>query len=153
MTKCINKLPATSKRVSLKTKMKTNNMIRVQTLFNLNTYKNKTKQEISSRIKDLDSEWDSERVLEVSSASLIVYSTFMGMLSKKCWFLLTGTVGVFLMLHALNGWCPPLPIIRKMGVRTAQEIQNEKIVLKMLRGDFSESKTKVEEMLNQVEQS
>ena len=44
----------------------------------------------------------------------------------------------FMLQHALQGWCPPLPVLRRMGVRTAAEIHQEIIALRILRGDFLE---------------
>jgi hypothetical protein len=38
----------------------------------------------------------------------------------------------------LQGWCPPLPILRSLGVRTADEINEERYALKALRGDFAD---------------
>ncbi len=34
------------------------------------------------------------------------------------------------------GWCPPVPILRRGGLRTRTEINQEKYALKALRGDF-----------------
>jgi len=45
-------------------------------------------------------------------------------------------VGGFLLQHALQGWCPPLPIFRRYGVRTQTEIDYERYALKALRGYF-----------------
>jgi hypothetical protein len=45
---------------------------------------------------------------------------------------LPGVVLSFLLQHALQGWCPPLPILRRMGVRTRGEIDQEKYELKAL---------------------
>ncbi len=45
-------------------------------------------------------------------------------------------VGSFLLQHAVQGWCPPLPVFRRMGVRTQTEIDEERAALKALRGDF-----------------
>jgi hypothetical protein len=42
----------------------------------------------------------------------------------------------FLLQHAVQGWCPPLPLLRRLGVRTADEINEERYALKALRGDF-----------------
>ena len=36
----------------------------------------------------------------------------------------------------LQGWCPPVPVLRRLGVRTQGEIDEEKAALKALRGDF-----------------
>ena len=43
----------------------------------------------------------------------------------------------FLVQHAVHGWCPPLAALRRMGVRTRREIDEERYALKALRGDFS----------------
>jgi hypothetical protein len=42
----------------------------------------------------------------------------------------------FFAQHALQGWCPPLPILRRHGVRAAREIERERYAIKALRGDF-----------------
>jgi hypothetical protein len=45
-------------------------------------------------------------------------------------------VTAFLFQHAIQGWCPPVPILRRMGFRTAHEIEQERNALKAIRGDF-----------------
>jgi len=35
----------------------------------------------------------------------------------------------FLAFHALRGWCPPLPLFRRLGFRSADEIGVEREVL------------------------
>ncbi|MDF2539073.1 MAG: hypothetical protein K0S76_2094 [Herbinix sp.] len=143
--------PPTSFRVFLRTKPPVNAEIRNQTIRNLNILKNCNEAEMTDRIRSLNSEWDTERILEVNAAALILLSSYLGIRTSRCWFLLTGTIGVFLLLHALQGWCPPLPIIRKWGIRTEDEINSEKIVLKLLRGDFKSEGTTVVDLLNAVE--
>jgi hypothetical protein len=39
-------------------------------------------------------------------------------------------------MHAVQGWCPPVPVLRRLGFRTASEIDHERYALKALRGDF-----------------
>jgi hypothetical protein len=39
--------------------------------------------------------------------------------------------------HALTGWCPPVPLFRRLGARTRQEIDRELYALKVVRGDFA----------------
>ena len=51
---------------------------------------------------------------------------------------LPGLVAAFLLQHALQGWCPPVPLFRHLGFRTAAEIDEERCALKALRGDFRE---------------
>lgn len=64
---------------------------------------------------------------------------------------MTGAVGFFLLQHALQGWCPPLPIIRKIGVRTAEEINQEKTVFKLIRGDFTGNTDDINALLTMTE--
>ncbi len=44
------------------------------------------------------------------------------------------------MQHAIQRWCPPLPILRKLNIRTSKEIEQEKYALKTIRGDFDDLK-------------
>ena len=48
-------------------------------------------------------------------------------------------VAAFLLQHALQGWCPPLPVFRWYGVRTQSEIEQERYALKAIRGDFDQA--------------
>ena len=100
---------------------------------------------ISQRIEELDREWDIERMLETNAAGLALTGLVLGMVSRK-WLLLTGAVLGFLMQHAIQGWCPPIPLLRRMGVRTRGEIDREKYALKILRGDFQGIPTDIEEL-------
>ena len=146
-----NILPPTSQRVFLRTDPLTNAEIRNQTIRNLNIFKNTDETEVTERIRVLNREWDIERVLEVNASLLILISSYLGIKTSRIWFLLTGAVGIFMTQHALQGWCPPLPLIRKWGVRTADEIYAEKTVLKMMRGDFAEGNSTAIEALNLAE--
>jgi hypothetical protein len=51
-------------------------------------------------------------------------------------FFFPAVVAGFLLQHAVQGWCPPLPIFRRMGFRTQTEIDEERHALKALRGDY-----------------
>ena len=96
-------------------------------------------------------EWDTERIIEVYSAVSIVLSSYLGIKTGRSWFYVTLIVGLCLLTHALQGWCPILPFIRKKGIRTEHEIYNEKIALKILRKDFEKNFSTVEELLDMVE--
>src|SRR3954463_16195879 len=91
---------------------------------------------ISRRINDLDNEWDIERWLETNASALAFTGTVLGLLVNKKFFAIPCLVLPFLFQHAVQGWCPPVPILRRKGVRTRGEIDEEKFALKALRGDF-----------------
>src|SRR5690606_8313437 len=103
-----------------------------ETAYNISHYKRQDRQAIARRIDELDREWDIERVLEVNAATLAFTGLLLGMRANRKWFLLPGIVLPFLLQHGLQGWCPPLPILRRLGVRTRSEIDREKYALKPL---------------------
>jgi hypothetical protein len=93
-------------------------------------------EQIDQRLAELDQEWDVERVLETGSSALTLTGLAMGISVDRKWLLLSVAVQGFFMQHALQGWCPPLPVFRRLGFRTVQEIDRERYALKALRGDF-----------------
>lgn len=144
--------PPTTKRVEINTHPSSNASIRNNTLRRINIYKNSSDKILSDNITKLNHEWDIERILEAKVACVVLGSTIMGLkTNKKGWFLVAGTAGLFLAQHALQGWCPPDPLLRKMGFRTAEEINNEKTVYKLLRDDFASKSSNVDDLLNIAE--
>src|SRR5690606_16646712 len=97
-------------------------------------------EEIDRRLKELDREWDIERALEANAAALAFTGILLGARTDRRWFLLPAAVTAFLFQHAVQGWCPPLPILRRFGFRTASEINKERYALKVLKGDFKDTK-------------
>jgi hypothetical protein len=81
------------------------------------------------RIAELDREWDIERMLEVNASTLALTGLLLGLKKNRKWFALPAVVLPFLLQHGLQGWCPPLPILRRLGVRTRGEIDREKYAL------------------------
>lgn len=104
---------------------------------NIRDYSGKTQQEIARRIHELEREWDIERVLEMMASSFSLTGLALGTVKNRAWYLLPATVLSFLLLHAVQGWCPPVPILRRLGVRTREEIERERYALKALLGDFA----------------
>lgn len=90
-------------------------------------------QLISQRLRELDQEWDIERTLEANAATLVVAGSVLGLTVSRRFFGIPLVVGGFLLQHALQGWCPPLPVFRRLGLRTAAEIQKERSELEAIR--------------------
>ena len=84
---------------------------------------------IKRRVEELDAEWDIERVLEVNASTLALSGVALGALVNKKWLWLSAGVLGFLLQHGIQGWCPPLPVLRRMGIRTRGEIDREKYAL------------------------
>jgi hypothetical protein len=101
-------------------------------------YATQPDSEISQRIQELEKEWSMERLLETNASTLALTGIVLAATVNKKWLWLSGGVLGFLFLHGVQGWCPPVPILRRLGVRTRGEIDKEKYALKMLRGDLDE---------------
>lgn len=130
------KLPDTAHKVAFHTSEKANLEIREKTLRHIR--RAESSGDLGGALRRLDREWDTERVLETNAAALLLVSLGLGALRDRRWLWLTGGVAAFLLHHALRGWCPPLPVIRALGVRTAGEIGAERMALKVIRGDFTD---------------
>ncbi len=123
---------ASADRVRRSTPEHVNQQIDKQTNSNIRHYANSSPEVIQKRIEELDKEWDIERVLEVNASTLALTGLVLGLTGNKKWLMLPGVVLPFLLQHGLQGWCPPLPILRRLGVRTRGEIDREKYELKAL---------------------
>lgn len=91
---------------------------------------------IDRRLRELDREWDIERVLETNASLIAFAGVALGAGRGRHWLVLPALVTAFLFQHAVQGWCPPIPVLRRLGVRTSREIEIERVALKILRGDF-----------------
>jgi hypothetical protein len=85
--------------------------------------------QIRNRLAEIDAEWNVERALELTSASITLFALTR---SRTRMPLLALTVQAFLLQHAVRGWCPPLPVLRRLGFRTQQEIERERYTLRSL---------------------
>ncbi len=128
--------PSTAALVTGNTAAAINQRIRKETEARVEDLGAQGTMAIRERLQALDREWDIERCLETGAASLVMTGSVLGLTKNRLWFLLPFGVGAFLLQHALQGWCPPLPVLRQLGVRTAEEINEERTALKTIRGDF-----------------
>lgn len=89
-------------------------------------------QDIDSRLVAISREWDIERTLEANAAAISLASVIVGAVTGRRTWLMSGVVAGFLLQHALQGWCPPLPLFRRLGVRSKDEIMLEYSALRLL---------------------
>ncbi|MGV3743315.1 MAG: hypothetical protein ACO1NO_13505 [Burkholderiaceae bacterium] len=120
---------ASADRVRRSTAVELNQHIDRLTESNIQSYVNSSHATIQKRIEELDEEWDVERVLEVNASTLALTGLTLGFTVDKRWLALPALVMGFLLQHAVQGWCPPLPVLRRLGVRTRGEIDREKYAL------------------------
>lgn len=125
-------LLATATTVNNNTPEYINEEIQKRIAANISKYQERNEEEIKKRIEELEAEWDTERVLETNLSAIVLLSSILGITRSKAWMLVSGTASVFMIQHGLEGWCPPLSFIRRFGVRTADEINQEKTALEKM---------------------
>jgi hypothetical protein len=128
-------VPSTTERVPLHTSQSVNRQIEDGIAESVRWHAAHP-EAIDRRLRELDQEWDTERTLEANAATLSFTGVVLGATVDKRWLALPALVTAFLFQHAVQGWCPPLPILRRLGFRTSREIETERYALKALRGDF-----------------
>jgi hypothetical protein len=129
-------IPSTVGRVPQHTAEHVNEQIRRQTQERVAQCAAAGRAAIDRRLTELDQEWDIERTLEANAATASLIGLTLGATVDRKWFIFPAVVAGFLLQHAVQGWCPPLPVFRRLGFRTQPEIDYERYALKSLRGDF-----------------
>jgi hypothetical protein len=146
-------IPTTTSRVPLHTSSRYNQRISEQTARNVARYAQQGPAAIDRRLAELDREWDIERLLETNASSMVLLGCTLGTFVSRKFFAIPALVGAFLLQHAIQGWCPPIPLFRRLGVRTQREIDEERFALKALRGDFDHVHEETFTRQSDVEQS
>lgn len=132
-------IPTTVERVPQHTAAEINERIRRQTEADVARIRSAGEPAIDQRLQELDREWDIERTLEANAATVALIGLGLGAFVNRRFFALPAIVAGFLLQHAVQGWCPPLPAFRRLGFRTQPEIEQERYALKALRGDFDQA--------------
>jgi hypothetical protein len=128
-------LPSTSERVPASTAEDINDRIHQEIAERVRRLAD-APSSIGRRLQELNEEWDIERAIELNASAIAFAGVALGFFVDPYWLALPALVTAFLFQHALQGWCPPVPVLRRLGFRTADEIGKERMALKALRGDF-----------------
>jgi hypothetical protein len=91
---------------------------------------------LEERLRELDHEWDVERLTAAASGLVLLGGVLLVWLLGAGWLVLPAILAVCLLLQGLAGWTPALPLIRLLGYRTPQEIAHERHALEIMHGDF-----------------
>ena len=121
---------ASADRVRRSTTAHLNQEIDRQTDSNIRHYAGAGPSALQERIAQLNNEWDIERALEVNASTLDLTGLPLGITVDKKWLAVPAVVPSFLLQHGIQGWRPPLPLLRCLGIRTCGEIGREKYTLK-----------------------
>lgn len=87
---------------------------------------------IAERLQALDREWDTERTLQLNFSAVVLASLALAFVDRR-WLGVSALASAFMVQHAVQGWCPPLALFRRMGIRGSGEIERERAALRALR--------------------
>jgi hypothetical protein len=90
---------------------------------------------LQRRLQALDREWDIDRAVMLLFSLAGGASFLAGLAGRRRWLGFFTAQLAFLGIHATLGWCPPVPILRRLGFRTSHEIEAEKHALLLLMKD------------------
>ena len=99
-------------------------------------FASRSREEIDTRIAELDREWDIERFMETGAGTVALGGVALSNVRSRKWLVLTAATLGLLLQHSLTRRSAPLRAFRAFGIRTRREIDAEKYALRMLRGDF-----------------
>lgn len=91
---------------------------------------------IDARLADIEREWSAGRVTKAVIGVLLVTGLALTAALNPWWLILPAVGGVFLLqyLFGRTSWLGR--VFQEMGFRSGAEIEQEKLALKTLRGDF-----------------
>ena len=114
-------IASTVARVPDNTADDVNQRIRLMTEQRVASCASRGRDAIDRRLAELDQEWDMERTLDANTSIISLDGLTLGASVDRKWFLLPAAVSGFLLQHAVQEWCPPLPILRRLGIRTPRK--------------------------------
>jgi len=119
-------------RIRQHTAPKVNQRLDRTALGNVFYYSGLSPEHLRLRLDELDREWDLDRVNQASFGLVGGITFLLGKTKDPRWHYVFGAQLGFLVMHAFLGWCPPVSLFRRLGVRTRLEIDAEKRLLEHL---------------------
>lgn len=126
---------ATTNRVEINTSDSLDAEFQRQLKVNLARYADASTAEIDQRLAALEREWSIERVIELEAPTMIGLGAVLGATFKRNWFALSALAASMVILHNTQGWYPLLSLLRRIGLRSQNEIEQERSALRAMRGD------------------
>lgn len=96
---------------------------------------------IDHRLEELDCEWTTGRLVKASSGVLLLTGLALAAFVNPWWLILPAIAGVVLIQYVFfcRSWLTD--VFSAAGFRSGAEIENERIALRILRGDFRQLPT------------
>jgi hypothetical protein len=123
-------------RTRAQTSESVNEKIDRETRLRLQRAASRSPEDLTDGIVELGEEWDFDRIIEVEASLTGLTGLVLGTFVNRRFLIIPGFAAGMLLLHSVQGWYPLLPLLRRVGIRTQNEIDREYYAMKMLRGDF-----------------
>ncbi|HVK18582.1 MAG TPA: hypothetical protein VM533_16730 [Fimbriiglobus sp.] len=103
---------------------------------------------ITERLCQLEREWTTGRASKATAGIMIVAGLALTAVFNPWWLVLTAAGGLLLLPYLFGRRSPLGYVFHALGLRTGTEIEQEKVALKALRGDFQNLPT-AQQVVNQ----
>jgi hypothetical protein len=87
---------------------------------------------LARRMRELDRQWNVERILEGTAAAVALTGVGLGFTVDRRFFALPAVVLALSLQQAATGWCAPAVMLRRFGLHTRRELDTEKHALQQL---------------------
>jgi hypothetical protein len=128
-------LSTTTERVARNTSPKYRQQFEQQLRENICRYMSAERHEIDQRLAELDREWNIERAIELEAPAMIALGAILGLTRSRKWFGLSVFAATMVIFHNTQGWYPLLRVFQRMGFRSQNDIEEERMALRVLRKD------------------
>ncbi len=92
----------------------------------------------AARLRQLDREWDQEQALQFGAAALGFIGAVLSLTVSSAFILLPALAFAMLAQYLLQGWCPPLALLARLGLRSSGEIDRERYAVAAGIGEAQE---------------
>jgi hypothetical protein len=92
----------------------------------------------AARLRQLDREWDQEQALQFGAAAVGFLGAVLSLTVNSAFALLPAFAFATLAQYLIQGWCPPLVLLARLGLRSSSEIDRERYALTARVGDAHE---------------
>ena len=92
----------------------------------------------TARLRLLDREWDQEQALQFGAAAIGFVGAVLSLTVNSAFALLPAVAFATLAQYLIQGWCPPLVLLARLGLRSSSEIDRERYALTASVGEAHE---------------
>ena len=83
----------------------------------------------TARLRQIERELDQEQALQMGAAGLGFIGAILGVTVNPAFALLPAMAFAALGQYAVQGWCPPMSLLARLGLRSSKEIDRERYAL------------------------